>query len=51
MPKSLVAVRNMQKPSWCFEVIVMYGWPAASARPTHARASNPEELKSEIRFW
>jgi hypothetical protein len=37
-------VANIEKPSWCRAVIVMYLTPAAFANETQARASNSAGL-------
>ena len=36
---------NIEKPSWCRAVMVMYFMPAALAVATHVRASNFTGLK------
>ena len=49
MSKSLAAVSNIAKPSWCLDVMMMYFIPASLASCTMASASNPEGLNDAAR--
>ena len=41
---------NIAKPSWCFDVMVMYFIPAAFTIATHSAASNCSGLKNAGSF-